>query len=194
MAEAQLGNPLTWRRHEHSDHFPWSPNSDFRCWLSADSSLSHGGNRTVRNSSRPRSPANNSARGSSTLSPTRARRLTGSDSSLSWQRSLRPPPASLGDRACRRELRSASSAIRSASCHQAPIGVPSGWCCRLLRDRGNKQGRYRVIERHCLGFRHSVVRVAVGRRYGPGSGWRHEEPARGSGLLGQHSRVPRAAS
>jgi 16S rRNA (guanine527-N7)-methyltransferase len=53
--------------------------------------------------------------GRTMLSPTRARRLTGSVSSLSWQRSLRPPPASPGDRVCRRELRSASCAIRSAS-------------------------------------------------------------------------------
>ena len=61
------------------------------------------------------SPASCSVVGSTRLSPTRARRLTGSVSSLSWQRSLRPPPASPGDRACRRELRSVSSARTSAS-------------------------------------------------------------------------------
>ena len=117
-------------------------------------------------SSKPSEPANNSAVGSTTLSPTPHRRLTELVSSLSWQRSLRPPPASPGDRACRREPRSAS-AIGSVSCQGRRSGVPSGRCCRLLRDRGDEQGRHPVLDRRCLGFRHSVVGVAVGRRFGP---------------------------
>jgi hypothetical protein len=191
--EAQLENPSTWRRHEHLDRFPWSPNSDFRCWLSAGSSLSREGNQIGRNSSRPHSPANSSARGSSPLSPTQARRLTGSDSSLSWQRSLRPPPASLGDRVYRRELHSASGAPPSVNAPRS-TGVPSGRCCRLLRDRGDEQGRSPVDDRSRLGFRHSVVGVAAGRQYRPGMSQRCQRPVRAPGVLGQRSRVPRAAS
>ena len=103
------------QRRGRSGHSPSSPNSDFPCSRSAASSSFREGNPILRSSSRQRSPASSSVVGSTRLSPTRARRLTGSVSSLSWQRSLRPPPASPGDRACRRELRSVSSARTSAS-------------------------------------------------------------------------------
>jgi hypothetical protein len=64
----------------------------------------------------------------------------------------------------------------------------------LLRDRGSKQGRYLVVDRHCSGFRHAVVGVAVERRYRPGTGWRTQRRAQASGMLDQRSRVSRAAS
>ena len=71
---------------------PSSPNSDFPCSRSVASSSFREGNPILRSSSRQRSPASSLVVGSTRLSPTRARRLTRSVSSLSWQRSLRPPP------------------------------------------------------------------------------------------------------
>jgi hypothetical protein len=130
-----------------------------------------GDNQPALSSSRRRAPALSSVVGSTGLSPIRPRRLTRSGSSLSWQRSLRPPPASLGDRVYRRELHSASGAPPSGNAPRS-TGVPSGRCCRLLRDRGDEQGRSPVDDRSRLGFRHSVVGVAAGRQYRPG-----DEPA-----------------
>jgi hypothetical protein len=158
---------LTLQRQGRSAPFQSLPSWASRSWRSAVSCSSHEASQATTNWSRLLWPVNNSAGASKELSPTRAHRLTGSGSSLSWQRSLRPPPASPGDRVCRREPHSASCAS-TALAEPAPTGEPSGWCCRLLRDRGSKQGRYLVVDRHCSGFRHAVVGVAVGTAVSPG--------------------------
>src|SRR5215211_2300002 len=95
--------------------FRWLPSWDFPCSGPAGDCWCPEGSRVPRNSGRPRGPVRNSGGGSTKLSPTRRHRLTGSGSSLSWLRSLRPPPASPGDRVCRRVLRSASCATTSVS-------------------------------------------------------------------------------
>src|SRR5829696_3652690 len=191
-AAARHENPSMWQRPGRLAPSQSSPSLDYRFSTSVVSCSSREASQTPRNLNRSLWPVITSAGGSTELSPTRARRLTASGSSLSWQRSLRPPPASPGDRVCRREARSASCPS-TAVAEPRVDRVPSGRCCRLLRDRGNKQGRYLVVDRCCFSFRHAVAGVAVERRYCPGRGW-SQEPAQASGMLDQHARVPGAAS
>jgi hypothetical protein len=112
---ARDGSRSTWPQRGHWGRFQSSSSWDYRSGGLAVGCSFPGDNRPRRNSTRRPLPASNSAVESNSLSPTRARRLTWAFSSLSCQRSPRTPPASLGVRVCRRELRSASCANTSAS-------------------------------------------------------------------------------
>jgi hypothetical protein len=142
MATAPAGRPSTLRPPERWDASRSWPSWAFHFSESVACCWFHAVGPPLRSSSRRQPPADSLAGGSKTLSPIRVPRLTASGSSLSWQRSLRPPPASPGDLVCRRELRSASDASRADGL--APLKAGGGrqggavGCCGVEEVSGRR--------------------------------------------------------